>query len=53
MPELITTPLIVVAMIVVVGVTVESIDKGISNLSRSEEIAFLISILVLIVMIAL
>jgi len=53
MPELISVPLTIIAGIITVGIIVEAMNKGISNLSRQEETMFLIAVLVLIISLAL
>lgn len=42
MSELITTPIAYICVILIVGIIIESIDKGTKNLSANEEILFLL-----------
>jgi len=48
MLELITTPLTIISVIAIVGIFVDGFQRGIDNLSRSEEIIFFIALAVLL-----
>lgn len=51
--EIITTVIGIIFAIIIVGIVVDGFDKGMKNLSKGEEILFLIAILAIIIVIVL